>query len=53
MPDNSLVSVPKLTHDFGELLTPSLVPRAVHVRLLMHSSALTRDNFPSSSIFSM
>jgi len=43
--DNSQVSVPKLTHDFGELHTPSLVLRAVHVRLLMHSMAPTQDHF--------
>jgi hypothetical protein len=43
--DNSPVSVPKLTHDFGEFRRPSPVVRAVHVRLLIHSRALTQDHF--------
>jgi hypothetical protein len=43
--DKSRGSVPKITHDFGELRTPSLVLRAVHVRLLIHSTALTQDHF--------
>jgi hypothetical protein len=43
--NNSRVSVPKLTHDFGEFRRPSPVVRAVHVRLLMHSTALTLDHF--------
>lgn len=45
MSDNSCVSVPKLTHEFGELRTPSPVLRADHVRLLMYSTALTQDRF--------
>jgi hypothetical protein len=36
----SRVSVPKLTHVFGELRTPNFVLRTVHVRLKMHSMAL-------------